>query len=302
MPRKAPVDPHNQLKTAEFKVGPYKVAAKSAMEGKNVFLPRPEPTETIEVAHFGSFVPTFANGTEIPRNEFYLHHILAYDSMSGDFVAGCSDERTNWGPDMLPYPYRLVLKPQASVRANGFHMNSLKDYAIEFYITYKVLYKVHVPTDPEVRVVRSLVYLDNYSTPGGQARNSTHVRKRHNTVPRDMVLVSINGHLHQGGKRLILEFDDKQRVANDGNVIAISYNLYNDNMKCFWDCDIACPYENDWPSQWATTTAYMELPLHAGEKLISTAEYDNSCVWHAVMAWWFGFGWSGEKIGASITQ
>ena len=76
----------------------------------------------IEVAHFGNFVPEYENGTAIPRDTFYLHHILAYDQVgrragrtararrrsrdaptqtNGHFVAGCSNERSNWGPDNL---------------------------------------------------------------------------------------------------------------------------------------------------------------------------------------------------------
>merc|ERR1711916_65815 len=77
MPRQNPVDPRNELTNAHFRVGPFNVKAHSAMEGHNVFLPRPELAQRIEVAHFGSFVPTYPDGTEIPRNKFYLHHILA---------------------------------------------------------------------------------------------------------------------------------------------------------------------------------------------------------------------------------
>jgi hypothetical protein len=174
------------------------------MEGSNVFLTRPAPDQIVEIAHFGSFQPTFEDGSVIPRSVFYLHHILAYDTMSGDFVTGASNERANWGPDHLPYPYRQVLKPGAQVRANGFHMNALTAQSIHFYINYTVTYKVHVPTDPAIRVVRSFYWLDNYNVPGGGERNSTHVRARHNTIPWDMVIVSMNGHLHQGGKRCAL--------------------------------------------------------------------------------------------------
>jgi hypothetical protein len=263
------------------------------MEGNNVILTRPFPDETLEIAHFGSFVPTFENGSEVPRWMFYLHHILAYDTTSGDFVCGCSNERTNWGPDHLPYPYRQVLKPGAQVKANGFHMNALTAQSVHFYINYTITYKVHVPTDPPVRVVRSFYWLDNYNVPGGGERNSTHTRSRHNTIPWDMVIVSMNGHLHQGGKRIVAEFENADRKPH---TLCASYNLYKDQYPCFWDCEI-CPYKSDWLAQWATTTCYMEMPAKAGEAVLSYADYDNSCAWRGVMAWWFNFGWGGVTIG-----
>jgi len=265
------------------------------MEGSNVFLPRPAPDQIVEIAHFGSFQPTFEDGRVIPRSVFYLHHILAYDTITGDFITGASNERANWGPDHLPYPYRQVLKPGAQVRANGFHMNALTAQSIHFYINYTVTYKVHVPTDPAIRVVRSFYWLDNYNVPGGGERNSTHVRARHNTIPWDMVIVSMNGHLHQGGKRIVTEFEADGR---DPHTLCIAYNLYKSDYPCFWDCADICPYANDWPAQWGSTTCYMELPARAGERVLSFAEYDNSCKWRGVMAWWFNFGWGGQTMGA----
>jgi hypothetical protein len=68
-------------------------------------------------------------------------------------------------------------------------------------------------------------------------------------------------------------------------------------IPCFWDCADICPYANDWPAQWGSTTCYMELPARAGERVLSFAEYDNSCKWRGVMAWWFNFGWGGRDDG-----
>ena len=243
-------------------------------------------------------MPTFKDGTEIPRDRFYLHHILSYNS-HGQFVAGCSNERANWGPDHLPYPYRLVLEANDVVHANGFHMNHLKGPAIDFFINYTVAYKVHVPSDPPVRVVESFYYMDNFNVPGGQARNSTYTRQRHVAIPKDMIIVSMNGHLHQGGKRLLIQFEEKGRSPHD---LCISYNLYHDSFPCAWDCDEICPYKSDWTFQWDTTTCYMELPVRRGEKLISTAEYDNSCSWRGVTAWWFSYGFAGRTIGGGKSE
>jgi hypothetical protein len=39
------------------------------------------------------------------------------------------------------------------------------------------------------------------------------------------------------------------------------------------------------------TTCFMERPVRRGDKIVSTAEYDNSCGWRGVMAWWFNYGW-----------
>jgi len=294
LPRKGAVDVRGDMTTEVLRVGPFEVQGSSEMEGNNVILTRPFPDATLEVAHFGSFVPTFLNGTEVPRALFYLHHILAYDSISGDFVTGVSNERMNWGPDHLPYPYRQILAPGALVRANGFHMNALTPLTIQFYINYTITYKVHVPTDPEIRVVRSFYWLDNYNVPGGGERNSTMVRSRNNAIPWDMVIVMMNGHLHQGGKRIVAEFQDTSRQPH---TLCASYGLYKSDYPCFWDCGAICPYKNDWPAHWSTTTCYMELPVRAGEKVLSFADYDNSCTWRGVMAWWFNFGWGGKTLG-----
>lgn len=96
----------------------------------------------------------------------------------------------------------------------------------------------------------------------------------------------MNGHLHQGGKRLYVQFDDATRAPHE---ICTTYNLYKSDYPCFWDCEI-CPYKNDWPAQWQMTTCYMELAVRRNEKVLSVAEYDNSCSWRGVMAWWFNFG------------
>jgi len=295
MPRVAPVDPRNELRIENFKIGPWQLTPGGSFEGVNVVLPRPEVNELIEVAHFGNFVPVFANESVVPREQFYLHHILAYDQTNGHFVAGCSNERSNWGPDNLPYPYRMILQPHATVKAQGFHMVNLKPWGtFDFYITYTVMYKVHNPVDPPVRVVESFYWMDNFNVPGGAARNSTFERARSMTFPRDMIVVSMNGHLHQGGKRLSVKFDDPTRSPNE---ICTTYNLYKSDYKCFWDCEI-CPYANDWAAQWEMTTCYMELPVRRNEKVTSIAEYDNSCGWRGVMAWWFSFGYAGEDLPA----
>jgi len=293
-PRTAPVDPMHEMTVETFRVGPFQLTPGGSFEGVNVVLPRPAVNDMIEVAHFGNFVPVFTNGSTIPRAQFYLHHILAYDQTNGHFVAGCSNERSNWGPDNLPYPYRMMLQPKATVKAQGFHMVNLYNWGtFDFYITYIVMYKVHEPTAPAIRVVESFYWMDNYNVPGGAARNSTHERSRSMAFAKDMIVVSINGHLHQGGKRLTVKFEDPTRSPND---ICTAYNLYKSDYKCFWDCEI-CPYANDWPAQWEMTTCYMELPVRRNEKVTSIAEYDNSCAWRGVMAWWFGMGWSGEYLG-----
>jgi len=294
MPRVAPVDPLHELTIENFKIGPYPLTPGGSFEGVNVVLPRPAVDDLIEVAHFGNFVPVFANGSTIPREQFYLHHILAYDQTNSHFVAGCSNERSNWGPDNLPYPYRMVLQPHATVKAQGFHMVNLKPWGtFDFYITYTVMYKVHNPAAPAIRVVESFYWMDNFNVPGGAARNSTYERARSVTFPKDMIVVSMNGHLHQGGKRLAVKFEDATRSPQD---ICTTYNLYKSDYPCFWDCEI-CPYANDWAAQWEMTTCYMEMPVRRGEKVISTAEYDNSCAWRGVMAWWFCMGFSGEFLG-----
>jgi hypothetical protein len=94
-------------------------------------------------------------------------------------------------------------------------MNNLKDKPITFYVTYKVVYKVHVPvsttthtphsqhrqfklkkinksqTAPAIRVVEAFYWMDNFNVPGGGARNSTYTRPRTNTIQKDMVIVSM---------------------------------------------------------------------------------------------------------------
>jgi hypothetical protein len=45
----------------------------------------------------------------------------------------------------------------------------------QFYITYTVMYKVHNPAAPAIRVVESFYWMDNFNVPGGAARNSSEL-------------------------------------------------------------------------------------------------------------------------------
>ena len=83
-----------------------------------------KPDERIEISFWGDWKLVKENGDEIPRSELYLHHILAFSH--SQFITGCSSERTTWGADHLPYPYRQVLEPGQEVRASGFHMTNSK--------------------------------------------------------------------------------------------------------------------------------------------------------------------------------
>lgn len=89
------------------------------IEGSNVYLPRPAVDSDIEVSSFGRFGVEFGNGTIVPRDTLYFHHILAYDQTNSHFVAGASAERSDWGPRDLPYPYRLIIGANSQIKAQG---------------------------------------------------------------------------------------------------------------------------------------------------------------------------------------
>jgi len=296
---KGAVDPRNELKEVTLRIGPFGPIAphrpgtdtQSGPTGDwSPELARPEPDKDIEVAAWWDWVLTWENGTEIPRTDLYFHHILAYSQ--GTFMTGCSSERTTWGVDHLPYPYRQVLRAGQRTKAGGFHFNNMSNSPKKFYVQYRMLYKVHVPTDPAVRVVNSFYWMDNYNVPGHAAIGETHRRNKFVHMPRDAVVVSLNGHLHQGGEKLVL------RVKETGEEICVSRNVYNASVPCYWDCPDICPYQpHGWTAQWGTTTCYMERAITKATELESYAIYDNSCAWRGVMAWWFGWMWTGQQMG-----
>jgi hypothetical protein len=244
----------------------------------------------LEVAFWGDWkIIDAETKEEIPRPSFYLHHILAYSN--SHFITGCSSERTTWGVDDLPYPYRQVLTPEDTVVASGFHMNNLAPRKVSFFVQYTMRYKVHVPTDPPIRVVQSQYWMDNYNVPGHGAFNSSYARTKSVRFPKDSVIVSMNGHMHQGGTNLMV------RNTDTGEVLCNSRNVYNDEVECYWDCPVVCGTADKWAAQWATTTCYMEKPVRHTDSFESVAYYDNSCSFRGVMAWWFNWIFVGQTMG-----
>jgi len=295
------VDPRRELTTVVLKIGPFgplgpHLPGSDSQSGPSSDFPavleRPAVNDTIEIAFWGEWVLVDANGTEIPRRELYLHHILAYTN--GEFITGCSSERTSWGVDHLPYPYRQVLSPHQEVRPMGFHFNNMANKDVKFWVRYKIMYKIHNPMDPPIRVVRSFYWMDNFNVPGGSPVGAMHTRNKSVRVPKKMVIISTNGHMHQGGMQLIL------RIKETGQELCVSRNLYHESEMCYWDCPDICPYKpHGWTAQWGTSTCYMEYPITSSVELESSAIYDNSCAWRGVMAWWFNFGWDGEMLPKS---
>jgi plastocyanin len=173
-----------------------------------------------------------ADGSKVPIQRLMLHHIV-FANVGRQFGdkrdATCNTFQALNTRDTLPAlaerfyaagEERAVL---AMPPGHGYPMNADDTWLLTYMVmnhrpatdTAFIEYKVTYDTDPSIKPVKP-VWLDVencktdpvFDVPGGRRRGSTHTERTDWVVPESGRIVAGGGHLHGGGKRLVVSQPD----------------------------------------------------------------------------------------------
>src|ERR687891_722307 len=266
-----------------YRIGPFALAPEgqpgSESQATRANVPRPPGAFGVKSI---SFDIVDAAGNAIPHGAVHLHHVLLmnpartspYCGNWPERFAGAGSERT---PMSLANPYAYMVG--SNERWNAlWHIMNMSDAPQEVYIQYTVGYQPGA-TAQNTRAVTPF-FLDvtgcgnsTYDVPGDGGPGSVHTKSRSWPAPRDGMLISAGGHLHDGGIDITLKDTAPGSPACTGTA------TYHEDPRHLASIN-PCP---------------MHEKVIAGHDYRVTARYDNSQPWEDVMGIMLTYVWWGTQ-------
>ena len=219
-----------EVKTEKYRFGPITVRGYEVKQN-NFELGIPHPKEAGHITNMSVDIVD-ADGSKVPIQRLMLHHIVFLNAgaqFGEKKDATCNTFQALNTRDTLPAiaerfyaagEERAVLQMPPG---HGYPVKPDDNWLLTYMVmnhrrttdTAFIEYEVTYDTDPAVKPVKP-IWLDVencksdpvFDIPGGKRRGSTHTERSDWIVPENGRIVAGGGHLHGGGKRLVVSQPD----------------------------------------------------------------------------------------------